>query len=237
MKKRLPSIVVIGATLLAVLMIYLWPYIFPPKAEIDSDKDGFIDRIDRCDDQFSKTNLGCPEKPTINEKDRDGDGYLLGFQKDASLQDEDDADPCNPNPTCSFCDTDGDGLTYPQELAKSTKPDIADTDGDGVNDAQDVCPLEYGVNLSKGCPINISVNLRKNGQKLVWNSELNEQELETYLYITCLENESTIPPINVTNKSNYVLPKYRKNDEYKAELKIKLKQPKAVKTSNTTTRW
>ena len=237
MKKRLPSIVVIGGTLLAVLMIYLWPYIFPPKVEIDSDKDGFIDRIDRCDDQFSKTNLGCPEKPTINEKDRDGDGYLLGFQKDTSLQDPDDTNPCDPKPTCAFCDTDGDGLTYPQELAKGSDPTKTDTDADGVKDGQDVCPLKYGVNESKGCPINISVNLRKNGQKLVWNSELNEQELETYLNITCLDNGLSEAPINVTNQSNYVLPKYRKNYEYKAELKITLKQPKAVKTSNTTTRW
>ena len=237
MKKRLPSIVVIGGTLLAVLMIYLWPYIFPPKVEIDSDKDGFIDRIDRCDDQFSKTNLGCPEKPTINEKDRDGDGYLLGFQKDTSLQDPDDTNPCDPKPTCAFCDTDGDGLTYPQELAKGSDPTKTDTDADGVKDGQDVCPLKYGVNASKGCPINISVNLRKNGQKLVWNSELNEQELETYLNITCLDNGLSEAPINVTNQSNYVLPKYRKNYEYKAELKITLKQPKAVKTSNTTTRW
>ena len=237
MKKRLPSIVVIGGTLLAVLMIYLWPYIFPPKVEIDSDKDGFIDRIDRCDDQFSKTNLGCPEKPTINEKDRDGDGYLLGFQKDTSLQDPDDTNPCDPKPTCALCDTDGDGLTYPQELAKGSDPTKTDTDADGVKDGQDVCPLEYGVNESKGCPINISVNLRKNGQKLVWNSELNEQELETYLNITCLDNGLSEAPINVTNQSNYVLPKYRKNYEYKAELKITLKQPKAVKISNTTERW
>jgi hypothetical protein len=238
MKKRLPTLVVFGAAVMVFMFILFWPSISPPSPTLDSDKDGYPDKIDNCPNVPSNINNGCPEY--IGEQiDEDQDGRYAGFQKDSILFDKNDKNPCIPNEKCKFCDADGDGLTYPDEVAKGTNPKKKDTDGDLVNDGLDSCPLNYGLIEKQGCPINISVNLRKikNDQKLVWNSELNEQELETYLYITCLDNGLSEPGINVTNQSNYVLPKLRKNYEYYAELKITLKQPKAVKISNTTTRW
>ncbi len=213
MKKRLPSIVVIGGTLLAVLMIYLWPYIFPPKAEIDSDKDGFIDRIDRCDDQFSKTNLGCPKKPTINEKDRDGDGYLFGFQKDASLQDPDDTNPCDPDPTCAFCDTDGDGTLNKFEPENEVKNEVNKVETSKINNITlnsslqkiewegDIPEIKVKINLggtkSFTCSVkqNSSIELTRDQKKDILHC-LGEISLSYYD-----DFEQKVLPITITNGS------------------------------------
>ena len=202
MKKRLPILMVFGSALLTGVILYFAGGSSAPQ-EIDTDKDGFPDRIDKCKTEYSNKNSGCPEA-TQTRDDKDKDGRFAEFQKDTALFDPNDNNACIPNHRCEFCDEDGDGLTYPQEIAKKTEPTKPDTDGDGLNDKMDRCPLEYGVNLSKGCPINISVNLRKpkNEKKLVWNSELNEHELETYLYITCREAGMSEPVVNVTNQSN-----------------------------------
>jgi hypothetical protein len=240
MKKRIPTLVLFGVVLLVFSILLGWKSCAGNKNNPDRDYDGVLNIKDSCPDEYAKTTNGCPvETKSQLGTDKDKDGRYAEFQKDTALFDPNDNNACIPNHTCDYCDQDGDGLTYPQEIAKKTEPTKPDTDGDGLNDKMDRCPLEYGVNLSKGCPINISVNLRKpkNEKKLVWNSELNEHELETYLYITCLETGLSEPVVNVTNRSNYVLPKLRTEYDYMASLKITLKQPKAVKISNTTTRW
>ena len=56
-------------------------------------------------------------------------------------------------------DTDGDGLTNSDELARGLNPLSADTDGDGFGDGEEV---EFGANpLDRGAiPVNISLQIR-----------------------------------------------------------------------------
>jgi hypothetical protein len=111
MKKRLPILVVFVGVILVGLIIFIWPLIFTQNEINDSDKDGFPDEIDNCINTYSTVNNGCPEKNVKNQIDKDGDGFLLGFQKDIAKTDTDDNNPCIPNKKCRSC------LIYKQKLA------------------------------------------------------------------------------------------------------------------------
>ena len=74
-------------------------------------------------------------------------------------RDEDDADPCKPDPTCALCDK-GDDLTK--------KDTDKDGDKDGVKDSQDLCPLHFGLKETKGCQKIINVNLIRKKNQIFW---------------------------------------------------------------------
>ena len=103
MKKRLPTLVVFGAAVMVFMFILFWPSISPPSPTLDSDKDGYPDKIDNCPNVPSNINNGCPEN--IGEQiDEDQDGRYAGFQKDSILFDKNDKNPCIPNEKCKFCE-------------------------------------------------------------------------------------------------------------------------------------
>ena len=120
----------------------------PPVVELDSDKDGILDKNDKCPTVpgVAKYN-GCPVPDT------DGDGI------------NDDNDKC---PTvkglakyqgCPIPDTDGDGVNDEEDkcptvagLARFQGCPATDTDGDGVIDEDDKCPTVKGTVANNGCP-------------------------------------------------------------------------------------
>ena len=205
MKKRLPSIFVIGGALLTGLIIFLWPYINPPVDKSDKDGDGFDDKIDQCVDVASNTNMGCPEKQYLGI-DKDRDGLFAGFQKDATLSDKNDNNACIPNDTCSYCDSDGDGTPNKLDLcdnkpgptkfkgcpAPITLPD-ADDDGDGIPNSRDRCPDIFGIALYSGCltPKNegnkdgtskiTNITLNPSLQKIEWEGDIPEIKVKINL--------------------------------------------------------
>lgn len=231
MKKRLPILMVFGAALLTGVILYFAGGTSAPK-EIDTDKDGFPDRIDKCKTEYSNKNSGCPEAVQSGD-DQDKDGFLGGFQKDTSIFDRDDSDPCIPNTTCEYCDEDGDGLTYPQEIAKRTEPTKKDSDGDGINDKLDRCPLEYGIADKEGCKLVIDVMLNriksKKKQTIIWNSQLINHCESIMLTINDYAKDKKIE-IPMVNKTEYTL----KSGKIDVFLTVVLKNPKAVKLVNNT---
>jgi outer membrane protein OmpA-like peptidoglycan-associated protein len=100
----------------------------PPKpGEPDTDRDGLIDKIDKCptepeDKDGFEDEDGCPDP------DNDKDGIL----------DKDDKCPMEPEDKDGFEDEDG-------------CPD-PDNDKDGILDAEDKCPNEPGPKENAGCP-------------------------------------------------------------------------------------
>lgn len=96
---------------------------------LDTDNDGLSD--------FIETNTGvCVSAldtgtdPT--RADSDIDGLSDGFEADHL------AAGYNPTSNDSALDTDGDGLSTSQEIAKGTNVVVADTDGDGLTDGEEV---------------------------------------------------------------------------------------------------
>ena len=82
-----------------------------------------------------------------NPLDTDGDGIIDALESSTTDSDGDgvnneadpaNTDPCIPNVTAPNCDSDGDGLTYNQEIANGTSPTNPDTDGDGLSDGNEV---------------------------------------------------------------------------------------------------
>jgi hypothetical protein len=73
----------------------------------------------------------CPQDPNPNQENFDGDAA---------------GDHCD--------DSDGDGLTDREELTgtPATNPNNRDTDGDDIDDPNDACPTEPGLELLDGCP-------------------------------------------------------------------------------------
>lgn len=108
----------------------------------DSDRDGLIDRKDKCPEVFGKIELqGCP--------DRDNDG----------IADFDDACPDEAGKLeYKGCpDVDGDGIidkldACPQIAGKEEFFGCPDTDGDGIPDKDDQCPANAGKKEFNGCP-------------------------------------------------------------------------------------
>jgi hypothetical protein len=235
MKKRFPTLIVL-ATVFMVLGVLLAKRSCSSKNEdMDRDKDGVVNDQDACPDVYAKTPNGCPKviNPT-NDNDRDRDGYLGGFQKNPKLKDRDDSDPCIPNPTCDYCDYDGDGLTYPQEKAKNTEPTKKDTDGDGINDKLDRCPRDYGIVDNDGCKLVIDVMLNRiksknKKQRIIWNSQLINHCERIMLTINDYEADKTYE-IPIVNKTEHIC----KSGKIDVFLTVVLKNPKAVRLVNNT---
>ncbi|MBA3548352.1 MAG: OmpA family protein [Nannocystis sp.] len=123
-----------------------------PKLDVDTDGDGFLDRVDSCVQVKGVAPDGCP-LATAEEPDTDGDGF------------KDSVDACvnEPGIAPDGCpDTDGDGFKdnvdkCPQ--VAGVAPDGCpppDTDGDGIIDANDKCIQEpeskNNYKDADGCP-------------------------------------------------------------------------------------
>lgn len=123
--------------------------------ELDDDRDGLINRRDRCPlepedkDQFDDDD-GCPDP------DNDGD----------RVPDTEDKCPIDYGPKSNqgcpvkVKDRDYDGTPDAQDKCPDQPGPknrdgcpIIDEDGDGVEDAVDACPKEYGPKERKGCPL------------------------------------------------------------------------------------
>ena len=237
MKKRLPTLVVFGGALLAGMFIFLWPYLFPPQKALDSDKDGYPDKIDKCPKEFSKTNNGCPEKEAKKGDDQDGDGYFAGFQKDASLQDNDDNDPCSPNKQCKLCDLDKDGLNFEQETQKASNPESPDSDGDGVKDGQDKCVNQAGVTETGGCPIILDAQLRRKGKTISWNPQIMSHASSLTIVVYDGENNEIDRIQNIFSGTSMKIRKISVFGHGSAKLICNLRNPKAVKINNQSCSW
>lgn len=135
----------------------------------DTDKDGVLDRVDKCPTVFGLAELdGCPDKdgdgiadnvdacPDVKGlkslngcPDSDGDG----------IADKDDQCP-NDKGTKELhgCpDKDGDGIADKDDKCPDVKglakfDGCPDTDGDGIADKDDACPEVKGTIETKGCP-------------------------------------------------------------------------------------
>jgi outer membrane protein OmpA-like peptidoglycan-associated protein len=121
-----------------------------PKMDVDSDGDGFLDRLDKCVHTPGIHPDGCPAAGPI---DSDGDGFF------------DPVDECVdvPGTAPDGCpDSDGDGFKdvvdkCPQVagVAPDGCPPL-DTDGDGIFDADDKCieipETKNGYKDKDGCP-------------------------------------------------------------------------------------
>ena len=114
--------------------------------QTDRDKDGILDKDDRCPDTPGLAEFqGCP--------DTDGDGI-----PDIDDQCPDVAGP-KENNGCPWPDTDGDGVldkddacpTVPGPVENNGCP-WPDTDGDGILDKDDACPTVPGLPEYNGCP-------------------------------------------------------------------------------------
>lgn len=138
-------------------------------SSIDSDKDGIVNRDDRCPDLPgpAATN-GCPDADMdgiTDDKDRcpgePGDANLAGCP-DTDQDGTPDIDDKCPELAGSAekmgCpDADDDGVVdpedkCPEEAGTAEMNGCPDTDGDGVNDAEDACPEQAGTAAMKGCP-------------------------------------------------------------------------------------
>ena len=146
----------------------------PPAEDNDRDKDGVINKDDKCPDIPGVVGLmGCPDK--------DGDGVADG--DDAcpeiagtidfagcpdsdgdGLADNNDTCPEEAGPKanngCPYGDADGDGVKDNVDNCPSIKgvasnngcPEVKDSDGDGIPDKDDRCPTTPGVAANGGCP-------------------------------------------------------------------------------------
>ena len=120
----------------------------PPVVEKDTDKDGILDKDDKCPTVPGVAKYqGCPVPDT------DGDG----------INDENDKCPTVKGLAkyqgCPIPDTDKDGINDEEDkcptvpgLARYQGCPIPDTDGDTVNDEEDKCPTIKGTVANFGCP-------------------------------------------------------------------------------------
>ena len=116
----------------------------PPPVDNDRDKDGVLNKDDKCPDiPGVATLMGCPDK--------DGDGVADGDDACPEVAGLIDFGGCP--------DSDGDGLadnndTCPNEAGPKANNGCpyGDSDGDGVADNEDDCPTIAGVARMKGCP-------------------------------------------------------------------------------------
>ena len=114
--------------------------------QTDKDKDGILDKDDRCPDTPGLAEFqGCP--------DTDGDGI-----PDIDDQCPDVAGP-KENNGCPWPDTDGDGVVDKDDACPTVPGPVEnkgcpwpDTDGDGVLDKDDACPTVPGLPEYNGCP-------------------------------------------------------------------------------------
>lgn len=237
MKKRFPTLVAIGGVILVFSFLFVKRACSSEPSNPDRDKDGIVNDKDACPDVYAKTPDGCPTKVEKSGDDQDKDGFLGGFQKDTSILDRDDSDPCIPNPTCDYCDSDGDGLTYPQERAKNTEPTLKDTDGDGVNDKLDRCPREYGIADNDGCKLVIDVGIRRKNKTISWN------DISKYANnMRLIVSEKTIDGNNeiynnFVSGTSVSIGNMKSGFHYSARLIITLENPRAVQVKKESLTW
>jgi OOP family OmpA-OmpF porin len=145
------------------------------RAGNDRDKDGVIDKKDKCPEAAGSAKLGgCPDHdgdgiadkedgcpqvagPLENKgcpyPDKDGDGVL----------DKDDKCPevsgAKDNNGCPYQDSDKDGVVDKDDKCPTVSGygrysgcPVPDTDLDGVNDEEDKCPNVKGLKTNNGCP-------------------------------------------------------------------------------------
>jgi len=130
-----------------------------PPPPPDADKDGVVDTVDMCPNDFGVAPEGCPP-------DTDGDG----------VKDKDDFCPREAGPAPKGCpivdlDPDKDGVNLPCDACPEeagVKPDgcpVRDTDKDGIFDDKDKCPNEpetkNGFEDLDGCPDKLPDALKK----------------------------------------------------------------------------
>lgn len=128
------------------------------KIESDIDKDGIVDRLDKCPSIKGLSKYkGCPFKDE-KARDSDNDGILDENDKCPKIAGSKANNGC---PEIIAKDTDGDGIYDDEDKCpnapglKSNRgcPEIEeDTDGDGIIDKEDNCPDVAGVKSNNGCP-------------------------------------------------------------------------------------
>ena len=112
------------------------------ESAFDSDRDGFIDRLDPAELNpcIPNRNAAVCVQGTITDTDGDGivDANEANQDSDGDgildVADPFNLDPCRPDATAGRCDADGDGLTNAVERSLGTDPNVPDTDGDGFTD-------------------------------------------------------------------------------------------------------
>jgi OmpA-OmpF porin, OOP family len=113
---------------------------------LDKDKDGVLDKDDKCPDVAGLASLGgCPDK--------DSDGIADGDDKCP------DVAGLSKYGGCPIPDTDKDGINDEEDkcatvagVARYQGCPIPDADGDGLNDEEDKCPSKAGTAANQGCP-------------------------------------------------------------------------------------
>jgi hypothetical protein len=121
----------------------------------DSDGDGVIDPLDRCEgfpdsadddeDGYPNDCDVCPADPVMPEDDRDGDGVCFDVCVDDPENDADGDGICGDDDACPYDadnDIDGDGVCGDVDICPFDRAD--DTDGDGLCDSDDDCVREAG---------------------------------------------------------------------------------------------
>lgn len=133
---------------------------------IDTDKDGIIDKLDKCPNEKGVAKYaGCPPPAP---KDTDKDGII---DKDDKCPREFGPRSNDGCPVVIEKDSDGDGILDKNDECPNVKgvarnkgcpevvvptpapvPVVIDSDGDGINDDVDNCPNIYGSASRNGCP-------------------------------------------------------------------------------------
>jgi hypothetical protein len=114
--------------------------------ERDSDADGLNDGVEDAN-KNGRIDAPTPAANETNPADADTDNDNLcdgpasvatvcNAGEDVNRNGRKDATETDPN--VADVDSDGDGLSNPDELARGTNPNNADTDGDGINDGLEV---------------------------------------------------------------------------------------------------
>ncbi len=140
----------VGAPEMRLVVALGWHHGAPP----DKDKDGLVDKEDKCPDQPEdvdgfKDADGCPDP------DNDGDGLL--DERDQCIDKAEDTDGHADSDGCPDPDNDGDGLDdgeddCPFDSGPEATGGCPDKDGDRVADRDDQCPAAKGTVGAKGCP-------------------------------------------------------------------------------------
>ncbi|MEY3194629.1 MAG: hypothetical protein RIQ78_726 [Bacteroidota bacterium] len=144
------------------------PPVKPVLVSIDDDKDGVINKLDKCPNEAGPAaTLGCPDRDSDGVADAadlcpDDAGAVEtkgcpDYDKDG-LADANDDCPTEAGTIKGCPDTDFDGVpnkddkcpTVPGTLDRKGCPPAVDTDGDGLMDDVDLCPDAAG--KLKGCP-------------------------------------------------------------------------------------
>lgn len=116
------------------------------KKKVDTDRDGILDKVDR-----------CPERPEDRDLFEDEDGCPDPDNDQDKVLDPLDSCPNNAGPQendgCPYGDRDGDGINDKSDKCPDKPEDVdgdrdedgcpdVDSDGDGIEDATDKCPTQ-----------------------------------------------------------------------------------------------